>query len=419
MAKEIFTKITILKGWFDFFQFQYDLEWNNHPVTGEIERLDKDTIKLVLDDELSVTVDGDFNKKLTDGTIEKFNFFLEGEPLYKATDLDFDLSDWRQYVDASVADAVFIPLLNQNYLYGTKNDDVLFSRGPSRMFGGAGDDVLVDRSPVAHKYDGETGNDTVDYGREDSIIGVTANLADSSKNLGWAKSDTFQSIENLIGTALDDTLVGNDRTNILMGGGGADVIDGGGGIDLASYANSTASIVFDLSDPTRNEGDVLADTLISIEGVFGTDFGDELSGDAGNNIIYGAFGDDIIDGGGGTDTLWGDSKAVGVVGDDTFVFHGPGHGLKKIMDFDPFDHIQISRAGFNLHPMYQIAEGTTLIVVDKNPTALTNSPTFLFEKSTGNLLFDADGNGTAAAELIAKVKFHSQEYIETNDFVIV
>ena len=45
------------------------------------------------------------------------------------------------------------------------------------------------------------------------------------------------------------------------------------------------------------------DTLTSIENVTGSDFDDELIGDGNANVLAGGLGDDIIDGGGGNDTV--------------------------------------------------------------------------------------------------------------------
>ena len=48
------------------------------------------------------------------------------------------------------------------------------------------------------------------------------------ENLRWLLGD----IENLIGSAFDDTLLGNDQNNVISGGAGSDAIDGGGGADI-------------------------------------------------------------------------------------------------------------------------------------------------------------------------------------------
>ena len=76
-------------------------------------------------------------------------------------------------------------------------------------------------------------------------------LSKSSNNTGEAKGDTYQSIENLLGSNFNDRLVGNDSNNVLTGGGGADTLIG-------------------------NKGD---DTLIGGPGV------DTLNGGAGKDVV--------------------------------------------------------------------------------------------------------------------------------------
>jgi Ca2+-binding RTX toxin-like protein len=48
-------------------------------------------------------------------------------------------------------------------------------------------------------------------------------------------TDTLLSIENAIGSALNDTIIGNAGVNVLEGGRGADTIDGQAGDDLFVY----------------------------------------------------------------------------------------------------------------------------------------------------------------------------------------
>ena len=46
------------------------------------------------------------------------------------------------------------------------------------------------------------------------------------------------------------------------------------------------------------------DTLVGIESVAGSDFNDQLLGDNGAlNVLFGEFGDDLLDGRGGFDSL--------------------------------------------------------------------------------------------------------------------
>jgi hypothetical protein len=114
----------------------------------------------------------------------------------------------------------------------------------------------------------------------------------------------------LYGLAGTDRLEGGAGGDRLNGGGGGDTLVGGGGIDYASYKLATAGVVVDLADTARNTLDAAGDVFTSIEALIGSDFADELDGDAGDNRIeghaggdslMGRAGDDRLDGGGGTD----------------------------------------------------------------------------------------------------------------------
>ena len=72
--------------------------------------------------------------------------------------------------------------------------------------------------------------DTVDYGKAKS--GILLALDGSAPNSGWAKGDSFTSIEIFRGSAHNDTIKGGSAGDILMGGAGVDVIQGGAGANL-------------------------------------------------------------------------------------------------------------------------------------------------------------------------------------------
>ena len=227
--------------------------------------------------------------------------------------------------------------------------------------------------------------------------------------------------DNLDGGSGNDLIKGGKGSDVLVGGTGSDIMIGGSGLDFVSYASSEAGLTVNLTDLARNTGDALGDVVSAVENLIGSDQNDDLTGTAKKNVIIGGFGDDRIYGGGdGNDELWDDKEEFGVDGADTFVFSAPTQaGLYRIMDFDVQDRIELSRADFGLHPQWKLAVGSALIIAHSDPAATTNSPTFLVEQSTGNFYFDADGNGAGEAELIANVQFHSQGYLDINDFVIV
>ncbi|MBC7802014.1 MAG: hypothetical protein H7Z10_15460, partial [Gemmatimonadaceae bacterium] len=97
-----------------------------------------------------------------------------------------------------------------------------------------------------------------------------------------------------------------------------------------------------------------SDTLVAVENLIGSDFGDTLGGDGGanaivggrgNDCIAGAAGDDALDGGTGRDTLAGGTGADVLTGGmmgDVFVFAALNEGIDRITDFDAADRIDVS-----------------------------------------------------------------------------
>jgi Ca2+-binding RTX toxin-like protein len=184
-----------------------------------------------------------------------------------------------------------------NLLVGEEGDDLIMARG-SGPLEGLGADVL----------DGIDGDDTLDGGEgadivrfEDSPTPVTVDLAAGTAT-GWG-SDVLSSIEAVIGSDLDDTLIGDANDNAFVGGFGDDAIDGRGGVDQAAYFDSFEPVVVDLAAGTATGWG--SDLLVDVEDVFGSGHDDLLAGDDGPNAIVGAPGADTIAGAGGDDELVG------------------------------------------------------------------------------------------------------------------
>ena len=100
-------------------------------------------------------------------------------------------------------------------------------RSTTRSNGNAGNNVLAGWRG-ADALDGGAGIDTASYAA--SSAGVSVSLMTGLGSGGDAQGDTLISIENLTGSALDDTFEGNGGTNLLVGGAG---------MDTASYRTRT------------------------------------------------------------------------------------------------------------------------------------------------------------------------------------
>ena len=231
---------------------------------------------------------------------------------------------------------------------GTAADDTIKGNaGFDTLNGMAGDDMLM-WSGGGDLYYGGTGIDTVCY--TEASTGVLVNLLTGETDLA-ALGDQFDSIENLTGSEFDDVLVGDEGNNELIGGAGDDILaggegldrlDGGAGRDSVSFSASAQGITVSLLDGTGGDGD----TLISIEGVIGSDHADDITGDNGENqleggagadILLGLDGHDTLHGGGGNDTLLGgngNDVLDGGEGDDTLI---GGEGADTLFGGDGVD----------------------------------------------------------------------------------
>jgi VCBS repeat-containing protein len=217
--------------------------------------------------------------------------------------------------------------------YGGDGDDVLIGdAGKSDLFGGAGNDILIGLAG-ADLLSGGTGNDTASYAGSNAAVNV---LLGGTSTGGHAAGDTFQSIENLIGSSFGDVLKGDGGDNIIEGGGGGDAISGGPGSDTASYAGAATGVFADLSRRQLKTGDAAGDVYSSVENVLGSAFDDTLGGNALDNVLTGGAGNDQLMGYAGNDTLYGDAGAdlfimnVGA-GVDT-VFGGAGGGWIDVIE---------------------------------------------------------------------------------------
>ncbi|MFM9588285.1 calcium-binding protein [Streptomyces scabiei] len=162
---------------------------------------------------------------------------------------------------------------------------------------GDGNDIITKTGNVRGDLRGESGNDVVNGGPS------------PGSNI-------------LNGGPGNDTLNGGVTFDLLIGGTGADRLSGGGGTsDIASYLESTSGVVVDIDnaadDGIGGEGD---NVLTDVEMVYGSQFGDTLTGGTAGDILSGFGGNDLLVGGSGNDTLAGgagsDSHSGGA-GNDT------------------------------------------------------------------------------------------------------
>ena len=175
----------------------------------------------------------------------------------------------------------------------------------------------------------------------------TTPASDDNPETNGAAGDKLGSIENITGSAQDDSLTGDANPNILRGNAGDDMIDGGAGNDPLLYGGSGE------------------DTIMGGEG------NDTLVGCTGDDTLVGGAGNDTINGAAGDDDLTGDGEGV-TAGADTFVFSpDDGSGSDVIVDFDSTEEDRIDLSAFGLTaeeltPLISVRAGNTIINLESH-----------------------------------------------------
>ncbi|HEY0027074.1 MAG TPA: M10 family metallopeptidase C-terminal domain-containing protein [Allosphingosinicella sp.] len=199
--------------------------------------------------------------------------------------------------------------------------------GNDFVMGTIGNDTLI----------GGNGNDTVSFVNAftgGSTTGVTVDLNQQqgdAQNTVAAGNDTLLGFENVIGSALNDTLTGDANGNVIEGGLGNDILAGGVGSDTASYAGATSGVTVSLGQQgaAQNTG-AGTDTLSEFENLLGSASNDSLTGDANANTLTGGAGNDTLNPGanaGGTVDL-----LDGGLGSDTASFAGSAAGVTATLN---------------------------------------------------------------------------------------
>lgn len=220
-----------------------------------------------------------------------------------------------------------------NYLVGSEGNDFIAARngadvvngmeGHDAMFGGAGlNDWLV--------YLGATAPVTADLQTEEATVGSAE-----------AEQDGLSGFESLIGSQHNDFLYGDAGTNYLDGGGKEDTLDGRGGFDTATFSRPVkanlrlgeATTLVTVTPPS-GEGEIITveekDTLVDLEGLWGSSDWDTLVGNGEDNLLRGDAEVDKMRGAGGNDLFLqedGDDE------EDGEGFISGGTGIYDLVDF--------------------------------------------------------------------------------------
>jgi Ca2+-binding RTX toxin-like protein len=305
---------------------------------------------------------------------------------------------------------------NIENIYGGSGDDVLAGdANDNRLSGGAGDDVLSGGAG-RDRYDGGEGRDALDF--RSIASGGTISLSGGYANDG-EYPENIENIEDVYGSAGANHIIGNDQENRLLGsggddriqgGGGFDTLDGGSGFDMVDYLGAQESVEITLIDGQAvivTIGGVVEDRIKNFEGINGGYASDDiLIGSESANLLHGSGGNDVLIGGGGDDRLRGGPGAnelTGGSGADAFEFLDPP-SFDRILDFSAEDELRIfNDYGFRAVGWEGALPGTAFHSGPGATAATTAAHRIIYDTTSGDLYFDADGVGGTAAVLFANL----------------
>jgi Ca2+-binding RTX toxin-like protein len=347
-----------------------------------------------------------------------------------------------------------------NVIHGTTTADTISGlAGNDRLYGSSGDDTvggddgddLVNGGAGRDAVGGGEGNDTLYGGSGNDVLLSSSFLSFLSSDegddvaYGGAGNDFFQGVE-FSEQGGDDWMDGGPGNDVFdytipwtffregLVPIGNDTIIGGSGTDRVQFSDpgpyapspsynmfhgsTTAAVVVDLKNGTFSTAEV-SGTIVGVEEIMGSEYADtilgsrraeSLSGSHGNDHIEGRGGNDRLDGGFGLNTLNGGAGA------DDFVFNAINSfflpfgfieaGFNVIEDFTSRDELLFDNSSFDAlgaegawsarDARFYAAAGAT--------SGHDANDRLIYNTTTGDLYYDADGSGAGAALPVASLQ---------------
>ena len=326
--------------------------------------------------------------------------------------------------------------LDTDTLNGSGANDILMGNGGNDSLSGGGGNDLLNGGLGRDIMTGGTGDDTfvVDHALDQTIEAAGEGIDTVESSIGRTLAPEIERLVltgtaniNGNGNALDNVIFGNSGANQLDGKAGVDTLRGLGGNDtyivetvgdtvIELDASGTdlvkSSVTFTLGNhienltltgaaPINGTGNSLANTILgnsNANTLNGGGGGDTLKGGSGIDALLGNSGDDDLFGGNGNDDLTGGGGADGFRFDSAL---NATANVDDILDFAPADDtIFLDRDIFTGIG----ANGTLAAGAFRAGTvAVDADDRILYDPATGQIRYDADGAGGAAAILFATV----------------
>ena len=302
---------------------------------------------------------------------------------------------------------------------GNGNDILAGSSGTDMMNGGLGNDTYRVENV------GDKVNEELNEGIDNVIVEnltfsvLTYTLTENVENLTLTGYEAI----NGTGNSQDNIITGDDQANQLNGNSGNDTLYGDRGNDTLIGWSGADTMLGESGDDSyfvENVGDVITEKLRQgIDNVSSkityklspnvenlTLTGTAAINGTGNglaNVMIGNNAANQLNGGTGTDTLdggLGTNKLTGGINNDIFRFTTKGH-IDTITDYNVAnDTVQLENSTF----MALKTTGTLAANQFRVGAQAADANDFIiYNKTAGTLLYDADGNGAAAATQIATI----------------
>jgi Ca2+-binding RTX toxin-like protein len=285
--------------------------------------------------------------------------------------------------------------------------------GVDFLLGGFGNDLYIVDNP------GDGVGELAGRGSDEVRTSVSYTLAAGADvEILRTTNDNGTAEIDLTGNAANNQIIGNNGDNFIDGGAGVDQLSGRGGNDLYFVDNANDSV-----SESAGQGLDEVRTSVSFTLTAGADVENlrtidddgavaiDLAGNETGNVVRGNNGANVINGGAGDDEL------TGLGGQDAFLFDtalDAATNVDVIVDFSVADDtIRLDDAVFSVFATGGLAAERFVV----GAAAQDGNDNIIYDDATGSLLFDVDGNGTAAAIQFAQLS--PGLALTNNDFLVV